>query len=132
MTEKQATEDFKPKPLKGPMYAMLYPFMADRAHECGYALALHGTLARDLGLVAVPWTDKATSAEDLVENLIKYLDDTVMLFDQDRNGQEGLKPHGRRCWSLHLKAWVGAYIDLSVMPRISTFPMTSDPLVEPE
>lgn len=40
------------------------------------------------------------------------------LLDTDKhNGSEGLKPHGRRVWSLHLKAWSGSYIDLSVMPR---------------
>jgi len=61
--------------------------------------------------------DNALSAEELVSKIIEWMDDTVYLDDRDPRGVEGLKPHGRRCWTLHLKAWVGAYIDLSVMPR---------------
>lgn len=109
--------NFEPKPLKGPMYAMLYPFLATRAQECGYALSLHGTLGNDLDIIAVPWTDAASSAEDLVANILKWSDDVIEIHADDvNNGKEGVKPHGRRCWTLHLMARVGAYIDLSVMP----------------
>lgn len=102
----------------GPMYAILYPFLAMRARECGYALALHGSLATDLDLVAVPWVENATSAEDLVAHLLKYREGELELLDSDtKNGVEGLKPHGRRVWTIHVQAWIGAYIDLSVMPR---------------
>lgn len=32
------------------------------ARELGYALAVHGSLARDLDIIACPWTETATSA----------------------------------------------------------------------
>jgi len=31
--------------------------------DCGYAIAPHGSLARDLDVIAVPWTEDAVSAE---------------------------------------------------------------------
>lgn len=44
-----------------PFYACLYPALCDRAREHGYALAIHGTVATDLDLIAVPWTTAATA-----------------------------------------------------------------------
>lgn len=46
-------------------YAALIPVLVEAAREAGYALAVHGTLARDCDLVAAPWTDEAWSAERL-------------------------------------------------------------------
>ena len=40
----------------GPVYAAaLYPDLASLFHRHGYALAVHGSLARDFDLVGVPW-----------------------------------------------------------------------------
>jgi len=131
------TENFKPKPLNGPMYAVIYPFMAARAHECGYALALHGTLGRDLDLVAIPWTNEATSPEDLVARILDVMEGSAFTMERADGHAEDKseKPHGRRCFVLHLKSWTGAYVDLSVMPRTRatppSIPMTTDPLQEP-
>jgi hypothetical protein len=106
----------------GAMHAVLYPFLAMRAIDVGYAVALHGSVGHDLDLIAVPWTDAAVSAEELVEHLCRTMDDQVFIYDgsavgHQRNGVWGEKPHGRRVWSLHLKSWSGSFIDVSVMPR---------------
>jgi len=98
------------------MYAMLYPGLVKVANGLGYALALHGSLSRDMDLLAVPWTEEAPPAEELVaalrEKLGRYADYTV----EGINGPHE-KPHGRRAWSILL--WGHGYIDLSVMPRLS-------------
>lgn len=52
----------KPPPSPAAVYAHLYPSLVVDARELGYALALHGSMARDLDLVAIPWTDDAASA----------------------------------------------------------------------
>lgn len=89
------------------------------ARTRGYALGLHGSLARDLDLIAVPWIPSASSAKELVAALIQHTGGCLKAehasdpFYQD--GQPGLKPHGRLCWSIQLGQ--GRYIDLSVMPR---------------
>lgn len=94
------------------LYSMLYPWLVEIAHEHGYALGLHGSLRRDMDVIAVPWTEEASSAEDLVEAIA----DRLGTFLAGQLGQPGLKPHGRRAWSLILSGG-SAYIDLSVMPR---------------
>lgn len=85
------------------------------ARQFGYAIAQHGTLARDIDLIAVPWSDEAVAAELLVEaiaELVKsYEGGAFGTIDRDCPRS---KPHGRRAWSI--QGWA-FYIDLSVMPR---------------
>ena len=101
-------------PSMAPMYVSIYMRLVEVARECGYALALHGTMARDLDVVAVPWTEEAVDAEDLVRRLTEACAWTC--------GDDGLlvvgptnKPHGRRAWSVPFFAT--HFVDVSVMPR---------------
>lgn len=50
------------EPSIAPAYTFLYPILCEAARACGYALAIHGTMQRDLDLVAVPWVDEALPA----------------------------------------------------------------------
>ncbi len=98
--------------MRSVVYATLYPVMVDLAREYGYALALHGSMVRDLDLIAVPWTCDAASAQELVVAIQGYFN---LLFDcSDVDGPE-LKSHGRLAWSFQLGN--GLYVDLSVTPR---------------
>jgi hypothetical protein len=95
-------------------YLGLLDTLRAAARGLGYALALHGSLQRDLDLVAVPWAKGARPAEDLVRAVALAAGGACHLPDVCR------KPHGRRAWVIHLdhkKAGTSAYIDLSVMPR---------------
>lgn len=101
--------------------ANLRPSMyAHRVHELqticranGYALALHGSMQRDLDAIAVPWTDKAVPAETLVERICEGMG---LRLDLDPVRQVDDKPHGRRVWTLMLMDW--GFVDLSVMPLL--------------
>ena len=54
------------KPNYSPVYAAaLYPDLAAICISHGYALAVHGSLARDFDLIAVPWAAQ-TSPPELV------------------------------------------------------------------
>ncbi len=93
------------------------------AHLLGYALLVHGSLARDIDLVAVPWVDGAVSAQELVDGLVELVKfhNGGFAHVQNNNMGDGTtpteKPHGRLAWSIHLGG--GPWIDLSVMPRRS-------------
>ena len=108
--------DTKPTPpaLVIPCYAVMYSRLCKIAREHGYALGLHGSMQRDLDLIAVPWVDEASDAETLVSVIDKAVHG--FLDPDPKNASPGSKPHGRRCWTIHLGG--GPYIDLSVMPRI--------------
>jgi len=90
-------------------YAFLYRDLVEVAREHGYALALHGSMKRDLDLIAVPWTGLAVSAEHLA---LALRDAAGAAFGE---GDPHEKKHGRLAWSLHLGG--GPYVDLSVMPK---------------
>lgn len=96
--------------------------MRARARELGYAIAVHGSLARDIDLVAIPWSTPASSPQDLVVALLDVIREV-----NDGRGyiQAGearailtgtVKPHGRRAWSIFVDL-NDVYFDISIMPR---------------
>ena len=103
--------------------ALLIEPLREVARSLGYALGLHGTLKRDIDLIACPWTKDAVSAGELAEALRHKAEEIngyafQLPHENDRYfalGCPGGKAHGRRCWTFHLGG--GPYIDLSVMPR---------------
>lgn len=83
------------------------------ARNHGYAIGLHGSMNRDLDMIAVPWTEEASPAEDLVEAIRVDLSGELL---REPNGAITVeKPHGRRAWGIRLPH-SHAYVDLSVMP----------------
>lgn len=106
------------------LYYAIVPDAKEVARGLGYALLLHGSMSRDLDLVAIPWTAEAAEPEALVEAVrAKFQcwigDCRLDAEEQVRRGGRD-KPHGRRAWSLHLGGH--AFIDLSVMPRARETP----------
>lgn len=81
------------------------------AKHCGYAIGWHGSMARDLDLIAVPWTEHAIPPEEMVAQVVKRIGAWVRVKDECPTR----KPHGRLAWSLYLIG-SGVYLDLSVMP----------------
>lgn len=98
-------------PRRPVFYAVIYAEMAARARELGYALSLHGSLNRDLDVVAIPWTHDAVSEADLIAALAETADGVLL-------GGVLNKPHGRRAQVIVTGA--SHYIDLSIMPRHGT------------
>lgn len=102
---------------------VLIPAIRYRAETCGYAIGVHGSLRRDIDLIAVPWREGAVDAPGLIERVL-----TVV---KAIHGESGLdaqlliqgpteKPCGRLAWAIHLSPELGAgpYLDISVfLPR---------------
>jgi hypothetical protein len=103
----------------------MVPHLTQVARTYGYAIGLHGSMSRDLDLIAVPWTDEAAPAETLVEAIRDAVDGFIRndpptqenkYHSQTRSPVD--KPHGRRAWSIYFSGR-RFYIDLSVMPTIN-------------
>lgn len=102
---------------------LILPPMRLAAKEFGYSIAVHGSLNRDIDLVAIPWREhNLAEPDDLVVALCGAARGVI-----GRCGRQGKdwteKPHGRR--AVTLLAWVGentAHLDLSVMPMIKAEP----------
>jgi hypothetical protein len=103
----------------GMMFASSMPILKRVAKRHGYALAVHGSMHRDLDLIAIPWIDKVSEPEVLVEAIRRAVNGIV---GTDLKGNAPTtKPHGRLSYLIFLQGpWsrYHAYIDLSIMPRI--------------
>ena len=102
-------------------YAVLYPALQEVANAHGYALAIHGSMARDFDLVAVPWQEPASEPLQLILALKEVCGGVFTHADFDDLVEEHKpteKPHGRLAWSIHLTndGMFGPYLDVSVMP----------------
>lgn len=49
-------------------YTSYYGELIDIARSHGYALALHGSVARDMDLILVPWVENPDPAEDVLKD----------------------------------------------------------------
>lgn len=115
--------DAKPTP-RAPAFAWMVPHLTEVARQFGYAIGLHGSMTRDLDLIAVPWTDAAAPAETLAEAIRDAVGGAIRndpptpgnKYDLNTHNPEQ-KPHGRLAWSIHFSGH-RFYIDLSVMPRL--------------
>jgi len=104
-------------------YKQLIEPLRARAEELGYALGVHGTIARDIDLIAVPWTSSTVGAKELsfsLRDVAREINGYCEMSDLEKDdeyfkrGSPGHKPHGRLVWSWHLGG--GPYLDLSVLP----------------
>ncbi|OAM84208.1 hypothetical protein [Devosia elaeis] len=93
-----------------PVYAGLYPELAEIARNHGYAMAVHGSFAKDADLICVPWTDDAADPHAVVDAI------TSEFAIQRIPGDPKIREHGRIVYSLTIAA-PGCFIDLSFTPR---------------
>lgn len=99
------------------------PLLRDAARAEGYALAVHGSLSRDLDLIAVPWTDEAKGADSVVAALAAATKEATGWGDvsgRDENGGKTAKPHGRV--AVTIVASFELSLDISVMPLAEVSP----------
>ena len=99
------------------LLAEMLPGLQLAARGCGYAVAVHGSLARDIDLVAIPWTESAETPELLVQRLCGALSASLGRALNLRGDDWVEKPHGRRAVTIILPGMCPE-IDLSIMPRI--------------
>jgi hypothetical protein len=90
----------------------LLPPLRLAAKGCGYALTVHGSLQRDIDLVAVPWVDNAQDPELLVSRLCGVIAGALGRAHPMKEWTD--KPHGRKAVTIITTG--EAEFDLSIMP----------------
>jgi hypothetical protein len=131
-------QEEKPKRCTSAAYALSYacalPALVEVARQHGYALSVHGSMHTDLDLIAVPWIEEASEAEELVEAIRACIGG--MFSGGAETAKQALvdKPHGRRsCSILPSEQFLGVpplpfkpWIDLSIMPKVKTDDQSSE------
>lgn len=100
-------------------FLSVLPKIREAARECGYAVGVHGSMRRDLDLIAAPWTadhaDKNVLAREIQRAACGMVQAT---YSWSSNPP---KPCGRVatcfpiCWSEYRVTSAG-HVDLSVLP----------------
>lgn len=91
------------------------------AYRCGYALAVHGSLKRDIDLIACPWRDHAVGSDYLIKEIQKATK-SIIGEARPKQGEKTLKeypmPCGRVAYTIYLTHDdSGPYLDVSIMPK---------------
>ena len=63
----------KPIKAKPGLYTMYYLHLKQIAERYGYNLVIHGSLDRDLDLVAIPWIDDPRPEQDMIKDFQRHL-----------------------------------------------------------
>lgn len=92
-----------------PMYCAMYPRLAEITRAHGYALAVHGTLQRDMDLTCIPWIESPADPADVVKAITDE-------FHIRTIGEPDTTFHGRERWTISV-GFGECFIDLSFMPR---------------
>ncbi len=111
-----------PSPARAAAYVAIYPMLHAIAKRQGYALAVHGSIHRDLDLIAVPWIEEASDPLTLIRALKKATATVTHADGFDhlvKDCKPTEKPHGRIAYSLHVtnSGMYGGYLDISVLPK---------------
>lgn len=93
-----------------PVYACVYAGLAEITRSHGYALAVHGSLASDFDMIAIPWAPEASDPEAVVEEITKKY------AIRRCEGDPEPKNHGRIAYTLSF-SFGTTRLDLSFMPR---------------
>lgn len=92
-------------------YASIYEDIRQCAMDCGWAVALHGSLSSDMDLMAMPWTEEAETFEELVKRIQLLFDGNSLAELYSITYSE--KPHGRTVATIPI--WEDFYLDISTV-----------------
>ena len=92
-------------------YAAMWDDIRQRAMDCGWAVALHGSLAADMDIMAMPWVYEACSFENLVKEVVKLFNGNNIA--ENYRISYGKKSHGRIVATIPI--WADFYLDISSM-----------------
>ena len=92
-------------------YACMWEDFRNKAMDCGWALGLHGSLNSDMDIMAMPWTNEAVSADELIENLGNLFTDNP--FHRVLKSLVNEKPNGRIVYTIPI--WSDFYLDINVI-----------------
>lgn len=113
----------KPTHVKPSFYAFIYKEAKELALKYGYNLVLHGSMNRDLDLIAIPWVDDPKPEIDFIRALDVYLNPYTIIND---TYLFSVLPGGRHSYVIDINrggSWNHFqddqyYLDISFTPNI--------------
>lgn len=115
------TKPTKPKPQ---FYAQVFAQLQIIAKDHGYNLVIHGSMSRDMDLVAIPWVDDPKGHMELIYAFCDYLG--AHKYDKPEYYLHSILPGGRSSYVINLfrgsklnnHVDVQYYLDISITPLV--------------
>lgn len=92
-------------------YAAMWDDIRQCAMDCGWAVAIHGSLNSDMDIMAMPWVQEAGSFEGLIREIVKLFHGNYLA--EGFRITYGEKPWGRVVATIPI--WADFYLDISTM-----------------
>lgn len=123
----------KPIHAKPSLYAFYFDVIKEIGLEYGYNIVLHGSMNRDLDLIAIPWQEQIGDKTEMLNKIAEAIGGQILFeLDEDRKGFSE-KFHGRQSYVVNINRTIKAkyqgmitefeehadpqyYIDISVLP----------------
>jgi hypothetical protein len=99
-------------------YACMYEDIRQCAMDCGWAVSLHGSLASDMDIMAMPWIENAVSFKEMIDRVSKLFKDNDMSSQYVISYNE--KPHNRVVATIPIFA--DFYLDISTINTADVIP----------
>ena len=103
-------------------YACMYEDIRQCAMDCGWAVSLHGSLASDMDIMAMPWVDNAVSFKEMVDRISKLFKDNDMSSQYVITYNE--KPHNRIVATIPIM--LDFYLDISTINTANVVPKSEN------
>lgn len=96
----------KPIHAKPSLYAFYFDMIKEIGHWYGWNIVLHGSMNRDLDLIAIPWQDKIGDIDVMIDKIAEAIGGNVMMQDRSVNDEIGVrftqKPHNRIVYVINI------------------------------
>jgi hypothetical protein len=96
----------KPIHAKPSLYSFYFEVIKEIGLKYGYNIVLHGSMCRDLDLIAIPWGETIGDKESMIDNISEAIGGSILMQNRSVNNIEGdrygIKPHGRIVYIINL------------------------------
>jgi hypothetical protein len=89
----------KPIHVKPSLYSFYFEVIKEIGLKYGYNIVLHGSMNRDLDLIAIPWEETIGDKDQMVNDISQAIGGNILMQNRSVDNTEGdrfgIKPHGR-------------------------------------
>lgn len=123
----------KPIHAKPSLYAFYFDVIKEIGLQYGYNIVLHGSMNRDLDLIAIPWQEQIGDKMEMLNRIAEAIGGHILFETEEDRKRFREKFHGRQCYVINVNRTIKAkvqgmitefeeyadpqyYIDISVLP----------------
>lgn len=123
----------KPTHAKPSLYAFYFDIAKEIGVQYGYNIVLHGSMNRDLDLIAIPWGDTLGDKMEMLDKIAEAIGGYILSESEEDRNKFRTRKHGRDCYIININRTVQGkfngmmtsfehyadpqyYIDISILP----------------